>query len=166
MRYSWYALAVHSRKEDYVERQLRADGFTTVCPRYRSTVRHARQTKQISKPLFPGYLFVAMNLATDNWRLVSSKPGSIGIVKLGGCPSALSDCFVRNYIENADSDGHFSFCDELKPGDKVQAFGGPFHRKSGEVIAMSADDRVKILMDALNRKVEMTMPRRALVVAA
>ena len=166
MNSNWFALAVQPRKENYVEQQLRSADHDVACPRYVKTVRHARRQKQVEAPLFPGYLFLKLSADSPNWRNVNWIPGSIGLIKFGNSPSPLKNDFVEEFISNLGSDGVVGFNQELKRGDRVQALGGPFDGLIGEVIKMSDSERVKVLMDALNRKVEMTLPRRAVISAA
>jgi len=166
MSLNWYALAVHPRKEEYVEKQLLASGVRVVCPKYLKTVKHARQKRHVATPLFPGYLFVQADFQSSSWRNFNCLPGSIGLIKFGNRPSRLNEMFVEEYISSVDSIGLIAFEREFEQGERVRALGGPFHLQVGEVIAMSSNQRVKILMEALNRRVEMTLPRRALVVAA
>lgn len=166
MDQNWYVLAVQPRKEVYVEHQLRSAGEVVTCPRYVKTVRHARRTKRVPSPLFPGYLFVQLDLKTHNWRKVNSIPGSMGLVKFNNRPSPLGLPFVESVISKIGRDGIVSFEQKLRLGDSVQAVGGPFDRLFGRVIEMSESDRVKVLMDALNRKVEITLPKMAVIAAA
>lgn len=163
---NWYALAVQPRKEEYVERQLASNGYRVACPRFRKIVRHARQTKTKLAPLFPGYLFIELDLATQSWRKANWIPGSIGLVKFDNRPTSLNRDFVENFVLNLSENGLAQFKQDLKVGDRVQAVGGPFDRLIGEVVAMSDSDRVKVLMEALNRKVEMTLPKSSIVIAA
>lgn len=166
MTSKWYALAVQPRKENYVETQLRAQGYNIACPRYRKVVRHARQTKTVLAPLFPGYLFVEIDLTVQNWRKANWIPGSIGLVKFDNKPAFLGADFVDQFVLRNGEDGLISFKDDLKVGDQVRAIGGAMDNMVGEVVALSDNDRVKILMEALNRKVHLTLPRDAVVVAA
>lgn len=159
----WYALSVQPNKERFVEQQLSANGFNVACPRYKKSTSHARQRKTVSKPLFPGYLFVELDLSSQNWRLANWTRGSIGLVKLGSHPSPLPSDFVEDFILYSDAPHHSR---ELEFGDRVTAIGGPFDSCVGEVLELSDNERVKILMSALNRKVVLTLPRTALVVAA
>lgn len=163
---NWYALAVQPRKEEYVERQLASSGHKAACPRYRKIVRHARQTKTVLAPLFPGYLFIELDLSTQSWRKANWIPGSIGLVKFDNRPTALHRDFVENFVLHLSENGLAQFNQDLKVGDRVQAVGGPFDRLMGEIVAMSDSDRVKVLMEALNRKVEMTLPKSSIVIAA
>lgn len=166
MSHNWYVLSVQPRKECYVQQQLLAHGYQFAYPRYRKSIRHARRTRMVSRPLFPGYMFIRLDLDSDNWRLAHRVPGSIGLVKFANRPSPLPAEFVAKFIHNLDDDGTIQLNPSLKLGDRVQAIGGPFDRCMGEVVNMTDNERVKVLMSALNRKVEMTLPRKTVVVAA
>ncbi len=166
MALEWYALAVQPRKEQYVESQLAAQGYEVSCPRYRKVIRHARQTKTVLSPLFPGYLFVQIDLTVQNWRKANWIPGSIGLVKFDNRPATLNSGFIDAYVSGNREDGLVKFKDPLKIGDRVRAVGGPLDSLTGEIVAMADQDRVKVLMEALNRKVHLTLPRSDVVVAA
>ena len=166
MTYNWYALAVQPRKELFVEQQLAKSNYRVVCPRYHKLVRHARQTKSVLAPLFPGYLFVELNLDAQSWRKANWMQGSIGLIKFDNRPARLPDEFVESFITGLGENGLAAFDHDLNVGDRVQAIGGAFDRLIGEVISMSDSERVKILMEALNRKVEITLPKSSIVIAA
>lgn len=162
----WYALAVKPHKEMYVEKQLIQQGIRTANPRYKKVVRHARQVTHRMVALFPGYIFVELEIREQNWRLVNWTPGSIGLLKSNGRPSPLEKSFVNGFITSLDQNGLISLNHEYRIGDRVRAIGGPFDQLVGEVIEMDDKDRVKILMSALNRKIETTLPRSAVIFAA
>ena len=121
---NWYALAVQPRKEQYVESQLVKNGYRVACPRYSKIVRHARQTKSVLAPLFPGYLFIELDLETQSWRKANWTPGSIGLIKFDNRPARLASDFVENFIFGLGENGLAAFDHELSVGDKVQAIGG------------------------------------------
>ncbi|MEL7096320.1 MAG: transcription termination/antitermination NusG family protein [Pseudomonadota bacterium] len=166
MNKNWYALVVQPRKEKYVEQQILARGLRATYPGYQKTSKHARTVKRGFTPLFPGYIFVQLDNDGNDWRRVNWVPGAIGLVKFGDQPSPLKREFVQRFIDVRDGDGLPSFDQKILPGDRAQAIGGPFDSLIGEVIELPKNERVKMLMDALNRKIEVTLPRRAVVVAA
>lgn len=166
MNSNWYAMAVQPRKEAFVAQQLERDGFPVACPCFKKLVRHARQTKSVHAPLFPGYLFVELAHDAVSWRKVNWVAGSIGLIRFQGRPAPLERHFVENYLVPMRHDGIVEFSQSLKSGDRVQAIGGPFDRCIGEVVGLSDDQRVKILMDALNRKIETTLPIKSVISAA
>ena len=166
MNKNWYALAVQPRKERYVKQQLEREGLNVVLPIYRKNVRHARASKVKLKPLFPGYLFVHIEPTPLMWRRVNWVHGSIGLVRFGDRPSPLPQSFVEGFIDESTSDGVVNFNHNLEIGDSVIAIGGPFDRLRGEIVELSDTERVKILIEALSRKIQTTLPRTAVVSAA
>lgn len=93
-------------------------------------------------------------------------PGTLGLIKFDGRPAPLNREFIDEMRMGLEADGVMGFHQPLKIGDRVLAVGGPFHRLLGEVIETPTADRIKIIMNALNRKVEMTLPRNAVIQAA
>jgi len=161
----WYALAVQPRRETYVENQLRSLDYRAVCARYFRIVRHARRTQTVLSPLFPGYIFVELAPELQNWRRLNSLPGSVGLVKFDNRPTPLNQCFVESLIENLGPDGVANFRDKLRVGDRVRTIGGLFDQRVGEIVSMAESDRVKVLIGALNRKIETTLPSTAVRLA-
>lgn len=166
MSSEWYALAVQPRKEQYVERQLIGRGYSAACPRFKKVVRHARKTKTVLAPLFPGYIFVEMDPELHSWRKVNWIPGSIGLLEIDNKPASLPRDFVEDIIFALDERGSVEFNHSLKLRDQVIAVGGPFDALRGEVVGLTKDERVNVLLEALHRKVEMTLPRKAVILAA
>src|SRR5215472_13718576 len=80
-RARWYAVQCLSNREFVAATQLRNQGFTTFLPCQLKTRRHARRFDSVRRPLFPGYLFVQLDLARDRWRSVN---GTLGVAKLVG----------------------------------------------------------------------------------
>ena len=71
----WYVVHTQVLGEDRADLNLRRQGFETYLPRYLRTRRHARRVETVARPLFPRYLFVAMDVARDRWRAVQSTFG-------------------------------------------------------------------------------------------
>lgn len=163
---NWYVLAVQPGKERYVEMQIKSAGYGVLCPRYKRRVRHARAVKTVTPPLFPGYVFVELESHAASWRSVNWIPGAIGFVRFEGNPSSVNSDFLENLKQYMATDGSSVIEKPLSIGDRVQAISGPFERVLGEVIDMSDGERVTVLMEALNRKIELTIARTAIVVAA
>ena len=162
----WCVLAVKPQKERFVEQQLVHSGFCIAVPRYVKYIRHARSVKRVRAPLFPGYIFIELDRDTSSWREVNWVSGAIGLILADGKPSALAIDFVDSFIANMDGDGVVKFAQTLEIGDRVQAIGGPFDRMKGRLIEMSDQDRVTVLFDSIDRKIETALPRAAVLATA
>jgi transcriptional antiterminator NusG len=109
-------------------------------------------------PLFPNYLFVHMNLATD-YNQVRWAPGVKSFVHFGGSPIPLQDEIAENLIRQADDEGIIPAQCDLKIGQEVQIRGGPFDGVIG-VIQRTPDarGRVQLLMELLSRRIAVEIP--------
>src|SRR6266542_1750759 len=64
----WYAASVFPGKEDVTEWHLQRQGFHSFVPRVEKTTRHARRFETRSEAYFPGYMFIALDVALQRWR--------------------------------------------------------------------------------------------------
>ena len=59
---NWYAVQTLPNRENLAVSHLERQGFYVWLPRIKRVIRHARQTKCVRRPLFPGYLFIKLDL--------------------------------------------------------------------------------------------------------
>lgn len=85
----WYALYTCPRREKMVHTQLNAKDVECYLPIYQSLRRWNDRKALIDLPLFPGYLFVRIDLSA---RLrVLTVPGVVRIVSFNGKPASLTN---------------------------------------------------------------------------
>jgi transcriptional antiterminator RfaH len=77
----WSVAQAHPHAEAKASLHLRRQGFEIYLPRYRESRRHVRRVETFAAPLFPGYVFVAIDMATQRW--LSIQP-TIGVGTVGG----------------------------------------------------------------------------------
>src|SRR4029453_17118351 len=82
----WYVAMTLPQRENVAAAQLQRQGFSTFLPLHRKTRRHARKVDTILVPLFPRYIFVAMNVKRDRWRSINGTLGVQRIVSNGFMP--------------------------------------------------------------------------------
>ena len=75
-------------------------GFEIYFPRYLKRRRHARRIETVAAPLFPRYLFVAVDLAVQRWRSIYSTVGLSQLVCNGDEPTAVPDGIVEALKES------------------------------------------------------------------
>lgn len=160
---NWYAAKILANREMLAVQNLSRQGYETFCPRIVKHVRHARSTLRKLVPLFPGYLFVNIDMATTRWRPVDSTFGVASLVKFGGQPARLPAGLVEAMQAAATPDGEIV---DLSPaadapyeiGDAVRIIGGALNDWIGRVIALPAADRVTLLIELASRQVKLTVP--------
>jgi transcriptional antiterminator RfaH len=85
----WYVVQSQPNAENKAVAHLNRQGFRTYLPRYLKQRRHARRIDIVPAPLFPNYLFVAIDITAQRWRSISSTVGVSHIVGSGDHPTAI-----------------------------------------------------------------------------
>jgi transcriptional antiterminator RfaH len=155
----WYVVQTQPHAERKASLHLARQGFETYLPRYLKRRRHARRIETVVAPLFPRYLFVAVDMATQRWRNIQSTIGVSCLVCNGDEPAALPARVMDQLRSNEDERG-FVRVDtrpRFAPGDKVRILDGAFAATMGLFEAVADKDRIAILLDLLGRKVRVVL---------
>src|SRR5271163_3401837 len=72
----WFVAQTLRHREQLARLHLGAQGFRSFLPRFHKTVRHARSLREVIAPVFPGYVFVVLDLERDRWRSIN---GTFGV---------------------------------------------------------------------------------------
>ena len=92
----WYLAQLKPNGQAVAERNLHRQGFGTFMPRQAISRRRGTQFIDTLAPLFPGYLFVALNAASHPWRRVNGTYVVSRLVSFGDVPRPLP----RDLIED------------------------------------------------------------------
>ena len=162
----WFLVRSLPKSERKAQWHLSAQGFRTYLPQVRKTIRHARQLKTVQAPIFPGYLFIIINLDRDRWLSVRS---TIGVASLfayrDGRPVPAPVGIVESLIDHTD--GNSTRLDaSLVKGQQVRILSGPFADVIGTLERLDAAGRVQVLLKMMGTAVPVTLHRSALSPAA
>jgi transcriptional antiterminator RfaH len=154
----WYVAQTHPRSENKAARHLERQGFEVYLPQYLKRRCHARKVDVVPAPLFPQYVFVAIELSTQRWRAVSSTVGVTRLICHGQFPvqvpcDVIADLRRRQNAEGFVEQRRVSF----RPGEKVHVRDGAFSGFLGVFESMNDSERVAVLLDLLGRKVRAVM---------
>ena len=86
----WFVVQTQVNAEAKAARNLLQQGFEIYLPRYLKRRSHARKVDKVAAPLFPRYLFVQVDMATQRWRSIQSTFGVASLVfnGVGTCAGA------------------------------------------------------------------------------
>src|SRR6516164_4559943 len=90
----WHVAQTHIHAESKATQHLTRQGFETYLPRYEKRRRHARRVETVAAPLFPRYLFVAIDITSQRWRSIHSTIGVSRLVCNGEEPAPLAEGVV------------------------------------------------------------------------
>jgi transcriptional antiterminator RfaH len=163
----WYVVQTQFNCEAKAAENLHRQGYETYLPRYLKRRRHARKVDFTAKALFPRYMFVAIDVATQRWRSIQSTFGVSCLVTNGDEPAAVPTGVVRALKAREDGSGFVRMDAKpaFAPGDKVRVLAGAFMDNAGLFDGMKDEDRVSILLDMLGRKVRVLLDADMVVAA-
>jgi transcriptional antiterminator RfaH len=157
---AWYAVYTQPGKEALASQNLRQQGFEVYLPRYSKKRSHARRVEWIAAPLFPRYLFVAMDVEATRWRAIHSTIGVLHLVCFGESPMEVPSYVVESLMARQDEKELIIFAPtaRLAKGDKVRFLDGAFSESIGVIEYLDDQDRVTMLLDLMGRQVKIQAP--------
>jgi transcriptional antiterminator RfaH len=155
----WYVVQTHPHAEHKAATHLIRQGYGVYLPRYLRRRRHARRIETVPTPLFPRYMFVAIDMTVQRWRCIQSTFGVSRLVCNGDEPAALPNGVVESLQEHQDEQGfvRLNVPSRFTPGDKVRVLDGVFVACLGLYEKMTENERVAVLLDLLGRKVRVVL---------
>ena len=146
---SWFLAQLKPNCANIADKNLKRQGFKTFLPLEEETRQRNGKFVTAMRPLFPGYLFVAFDVACGLWRAVNSTYGITRLVSFGKEPAAVPSDLVSQLMLRCDAKGKLLPPKLLKPGDRVTLAKGPFANFVAEVDKIVPDRRVWVLMDIM-----------------
>jgi transcriptional antiterminator RfaH len=163
----WYVVHTQPNGEARADVNLRRQGFFTYLPRYVRRRRHAHRQEMVARPLFPRYLFVALDVARDRWRAVHSTFGVNHLLVAGEEPLPVPHGVIDEIRARETRDGFvkLGLPAGLRPGSPVRLIDGIFAESTGVLERVADDRRVAILLQLLGREVRVFVPPECVGVA-
>jgi transcription antitermination factor NusG len=147
----WYAVSVRSRHEKLVTRHLEHQGLNYFLPLYRSVRRWKDRRKELDLALFPGYVFV--NLDIRDRLGVLRAPGVVEFVTFQGQPAAVPDSEIRALESSLSAGLRPQPHPYLRQGKKVRVKNGPLANSEGIMIRRKEGFRLVLSINLLMRSV-------------
>lgn len=165
---TWYVVQTQPHSERKAALQLQRQDFTVYLPQYLKRWRHARRTELRPAPLFPRYLFIAMDIAHARWRAIRSTVGVSALVCNGERPAAVPEGVVEDIRARADASGlvPLQMVAPYKKGDALTVVDGGLAGACGFFECFDDQDRVILLLDMLGRRMRVQLPVAMVAAAA
>ena len=117
----------------------------------------------VSAPLFPGYLFVILDLTRDRWRSVNGTYGVDRLLSHAGAPEPVPHGLVEQLLSATDAEGIVRLHPNLQNGQMVRVSSGPFANFVGRLQHLDDSGRVRILLEVLGGKVPVLLSEDCVV---
>lgn len=159
---AWYLAQLKPNSLEIARRNLMRQGFPLFVPQRVETRRMGGRFRTGPFPLFPGYLFIALDPAEGRWRAVNGTKGVTRLVAFGGRPAAVPQGLVAEIARACDTDEGPAPEAPVQPGDAMRIAGGPFAGFLAQVLQAEPDRRVWVLIDLMGQQTRIEVPRAAL----
>lgn len=163
-RRSWFVLQTKAQKEDLVARKLAEIGEESFLPRMQVCVRAGRHLQKRVTAMFPGYLFVRMDLEHLPVQ-IRYVPGVRDFIRGDGAPQVVPLDVIDTLRSRIGPTGVFEApAVRFERGERLRIEDGPFHGL--EAIferELSGSERVAVLLAAINFPARVILSRRSLV---
>jgi transcriptional antiterminator RfaH len=151
----WCAAQLQPQRDGLALHCLRQAGFETYAPRLREQ-RTAHGRKVTRTPLlFPGYLFVFIEL---QWHTARWAPGVVRLVMNGVGPATVPDGVIAD-LKARETGGLIELPrpPKFRAGDRVRVTSGPFAGHVGLYAGMKPRERVEVLLAILGGAQKVTL---------
>jgi transcription antitermination factor NusG len=126
-------------------------GFEVFLPVYSAFRRWSDRVKEITLPLFPGYLFLRSGFREQ--LPILTTPGVVGLVKFAGVPAIISDLEIEKLRRALASGANFEPHPFLKCGDWVRVKAGPLEGLEGILVRSKNQSRLVLSVELVQKSV-------------
>lgn len=162
----WYVVRTRPFSELRAIGNLERQGYSIFCPRVCRPVRHARKVSLVMKPVFPNYLFIALDISRVPWRSINSTRGVANLIMHGDRPQPVPRGVIESLLRHVRPDGTVDIAKPFEAGQAVRIENGPLANIIAKFERCEPDGRTRILVDLLGRVVSVVLSREALITAA
>jgi transcriptional antiterminator RfaH len=153
----WFVVSTKVRREYFAQEQLMLRGVETYLPRI---VEPSRVRGKLSvAPLFPGYLFLNLDLEQQYFNVVWT-PGVRKFVAFGALPCPVDRQVIDFLRSRTGEEGILRLERVFHAGERVTIRSGPFEGLVGIIERpVCARGRVRVLMELLRRQTRVEVPQ-------
>ncbi len=149
---AWYLIYAKAKQEAVALANLERQGYHAYLPFHKTRRRSRMQYKLVMEPLFPRYLFIALNTETDDWGPIRSTRGVVKLVRFGGMPARVPP----ELVELLKAEEKYRLQDEVPlpqfvRGDRVQIMDGVMSGYEGVFDANTGSKRATVLLGVADR---------------
>lgn len=163
----WYCVHTKPRNELTAEEHLERQGYEIFLPLIRQSRRRRGKWVEVVEPMFTRYLFVELQLGSDDIGPIRSTRGVCGLVRFTDQPIAVPEGYVESLQATAVRHDGASLVggSPFTPGDAVLIEDGPLKGLQAVFLAETGEQRAIILLEMLGRQQRVAIKRDLLRVA-
>ena len=154
---SWIVARNKPNQDKIALINLERQNFEFFQPTFKTMSRRQNKFKEIIKPVFPGYIFIAINLEENNWHKINNTRGISSIIVFGNEIPLIRCELIKELQHRFSLNNDPKTADEFKIGMNAEITNGPFAELIGKVEENDADQRIWILLDILGTQTRVSV---------
>jgi transcription antitermination factor NusG len=120
----------------------------------------------VLKPLFPGYIFIIIDVSKHRWRTINGTFGVSSLIMGADRPRAVPPHVVEALIDSCENRGTVMLEPTLEVGQRVRILSGPFSEILCRLAHLDDRGRVRVLLEIMGMEVAAQLDRSAVAPAA
>ena len=160
--FKWYVLKVQTNREksikENLERRIRRDSMggsfgRIVIPTEKIVETKSGKRRIVERKMYPGYLFVQLQLNDETWYLVRDTSGVGDFTGAGGMPTPMEDAEIDRMLKVEEAhDEPAKIKIQLSRGDVVKIKEGTFDTFEGTVETIDdTSGKISVLIEIFGR---------------
>jgi transcriptional antiterminator RfaH len=154
---SWIVARNKPNQDKIALINLERQNFKFFQPTFKTTSRIKSKFKEIIKPVFPGYIFIAVDLEEKNWHKINNTRGISSIIAFANKIPLISCELIEELKYRFSLDNAQKVVDPYKIGMNAEITNGPFAELIGKIEEIDADQRIWILLDILGTQTRVSI---------
>ena len=149
--YNWYLVQLKRNRYSLARQNLKQQGFKTFLPLHSLTRQNQAKFWTNIEPLFPGYMFVSIDLGKEPWHKINSTLGVSRLICQDGIPMKVPKEIVIALMSRCDSSGKLLPPRSLASGDSVKILSVALANFIATVETVDSKQRIWVLMEIMGQ---------------
>ena len=149
----WFVAQIKPNQHMIAKRNLERQGVESFMPEIIKGAVSPKAGAPRRGALFPGYIFVSLDLSSSTWAKVGNTRGISRLISFGSkLPYPLPRSFIEDLKERVGPDGLLMPEPEVAVGSVVRVADGPFASFIGQIVKLDDDQRAWLLLEFLGQQ--------------
>ena len=159
---SWIVARNKPNQDKIASINLERQNFEFFQPTFKTMSRRQNKFKAITKLVFPGYIFITINLDKNNWHKINNTRGISRIIVFGNEMPLIHCELIEELKYRFSSNNTPKVAVAFEIGMNAEITNGPFAQLNGKIEEIDTDQRIWILLDILGTQTSVSINRLSL----
>ena len=160
---SWIVARNKPNQDKIALINLERQNFEFFQPTFKTMSRVQNKFKEIIKPVFPGYIFISINLEENNWHKINNTRGISRIIVFGNEIPLIHCELIEDLKHRFSLNSSLEAANPFEVGMNAEITNGPFAQLIGKIEEIDADQRIWILLDILGTQTRVSINKLNLI---